>query len=251
MASSVVSSITRMGTIEPFELQVSRGQITGHRAIFNSAYNTTITTNATIWPKNTVYVFPTVASVMTLYSSSVADTTQAVLIEGLNAQYEEISEVLVLNGQTGRTSTLAFFRINKMVVLVDSPLGNISFGTGAATAGIPANTYGYIAATDNASMSAVYTVPAGWTLYIKAGTIASGDATGSQTLTANFYSRVNGVTYLTAKLNLANSYQFFDYVVPLAVPEKTDIYNNAASSSTVLSASVTFNGILIKNNGQT
>jgi hypothetical protein len=134
------------------------------RPIFRSAYNPAAgTANATVWPKNTLYVFPTVASTMTLYSTSTADTSQLVLIDGLDANYDEISEVVMLNGQTGRATTQSFFRINNMTVLTDSPQGDISIGTGVATAGVPTNTYGFIPHGDNMDASGVYTVPNGWT----------------------------------------------------------------------------------------
>jgi len=219
------------------------------RSIFRSSYNPSVgTTEATIWPKNTAYAFPVSASTMTLYSSSVADTTQTILIEGLDADYKEISEVLMLNGQTGRASTLSYLRVNTMTVLVDSPVGNLSFGTGSATAGVPANTYAYINAGDNISNSAVYTVPAGYTLRLASGSISAGGSSGSQVVTAKFRSRINGVTYLTANISLANNYQFFPYNPPLDLPEKTDVYNNVSTSSNTASVSATFNGWLVKNN---
>ncbi len=219
------------------------------RSIFRSSYNPLVgTTEATIWPKNTAYAFPVAASIMTLYSTSTADTTQSVLIEGLDADYNEISEVLVLNGQTGRASTFSYLRVNTLTVLVDSPVGNLSFGTGAATAGVPANTYGYIHAGDNVSNSAVYTVPAGYTLQLSSSSISAGGSSGSQVVTAKFYSRVVGSRYLTANITIANSFQFFPYNPNLDIPEKSDVYNNVATSSNTASVSATFNGWLIRNN---
>ena len=219
------------------------------RSIFRSAYNPNVgSTEATIWPKNTAYVFPSAAGHMTLYSSSITDTTQLVLIDGLDVNYAEISEVLALNGQTGVDTTLEYLRINTMTVLTDSPQGNISLGTGLAVLGIPANTYAYINAGDNVTNAAVYTVPAGYTLRLASGSISAGGSTGSQTVTAKFRSRIGGVTYLTANISIANNYQFFPYNPALELPEKTDVYNNVATSANVSSVSATFNGWLIKNN---
>lgn len=219
------------------------------RSIFRSAYNPNVgSTETTIWPKNTAYVFPSAAGHMTLYSSSITDTTQLVLIDGLDVNYAEISEVLVLNGQTGVDTTLEYLRINTMTVLTDSPQGNISLGTGLAVLGIPANTYAYINAGDNVTNAAIYTVPAGYTLRISSGSISAGDSTGSHTTTAKFRSRINGVTYLTAHISIANNFQFFPYNPTLELPEKTDVYNNAFTSSGTSSVAATFNGWLVKNN---
>ncbi len=232
----------------PYELSVASGSVPGTTAIFRSSYNNSVgTVEATLWPKNTAYSFPASATTMTLYSTSTADTTQLVLIEGLNSSHVAISEVLTLNGQTGRNTVNSYYRINGLTVLTDSPVGNISVGTGVATAGVPTNTYGYINAGDNISSSAIYTVPAGYTLYITSGSLSAGSSTGSQTLTAKFYSIVNGVRYLTSYIVVANNFQFFDYKIPLKVPEKTDIYNNCLSSSGTLSATATFNGYLVQN----
>jgi hypothetical protein len=219
------------------------------RQIFRSAYNSAAdSSEGTIWPKNTLYVFPSVAEKMSLYSSSTLDTTQSVLIEGLDANYNEISEVLILNGHTGTLSTLNYLRVNTMTVLVDSPLGNLSFGTGTVTNGLPANTYAYINAGDNITNTAVYSVPAGYTLRLSSGSISSGSSTGSQTVTAKFRSRINGVTYLTSNISIANNYQFFPYNPTLDIPEKSDVFNNVFTSSGAASVTATFNGWLIKNN---
>jgi len=219
------------------------------RSIFRSSYNSNVgTSEATVWPKNTAYAFPTSAGHMMLYSTSALDTTQLVLIDGLDANYDEISEVLMLNGQTGRQTSLEYLRINTMTVLTDSPQGDIALGTGVATAGVPANTYGFINAGDNITSAAVYTVPAGYTLRLASGSISSGGSSGSQTTTAKFRSRINGVTYLTANISIANNYQFFPYNPPLDLPEKTDVYNNVSTSSNTASVSATFNGWLVKNN---
>lgn len=218
-------------------------------SIFRSAYNAVVSTSeATLWPKNTLYSFPVSASLMTLYSTSVLDTSQLVLIEGLDANYEGISEILMLNGQTGRQSTKQYLRINAMTVLTDSPQGDIAFGTGVALLGVPTNTYGFIKAGDNITNSAVYTVPAGYTLRLSSGSISAGASTGSHNVIAKFRTRINGVSYLTAQITIANNYQFFPYNPTIEVPEKSDIYNNVITTGGESSVSATFNGWLVKNN---
>jgi hypothetical protein len=218
------------------------------RHIFRSAYNPAVgTAKATVWPKNTLYVFPTVASVMSLYSTSVADVGQLVFIEGLDADYNEISEVLALNGQAGRATVNSYFRINNLTVLVDNIQGDIALGTGLALLGVPANTYGFIPQGDNMDATGVYTVPNGWTLNLMMGSISAGGSSGSQAITADFRSILNGVNYLTAKIVLANSFQPYPYNPELEIPSKTDIYTNVNTSSNTALVAVTFNGMLNKN----
>ena len=182
---SISTSQTQYGKNEPFELQVARGQIPKHTAIFRSAYSASITNGSeyAVWPRAATYVFPTVASVMTLSSSVTTDIGQLVRIVGLDVNYFEISEILALNGRTAVTSTKSFLRINDMQVLTDTPTGNIYFGTGALTLGVPANVYGFIAALDGTQLAAIYTVPAGHELYIYGGssnaTLANANKTAS------------------------------------------------------------------------
>jgi hypothetical protein len=47
-----VRSISQVGTVEPFELQVARGQIPGHSVVHIFGHNPDVDNNveATIWP---------------------------------------------------------------------------------------------------------------------------------------------------------------------------------------------------------
>ena len=97
-------SITQNGRYEPFELQVARGQITNHSEQNVFAYGTTPATAGTfrtVWENmaTTEYVFPSSALTMQLASSDAGDTA-SITIVGLDADYNVISEVLVLNGTT-------------------------------------------------------------------------------------------------------------------------------------------------------
>lgn len=250
--SSIVSSITRQGAYEPFELQVSRGQIQGHRAVFRSAYSTFVTAsqNYAVWNRAANYTFPSVATTMTLSSSSSGDTTQSVLISGLDANYSEISEVIALNGQSPVLSTKSFFRVNDMLVLTDSPTGSLYFGTGTVTSGVPANVYGFISAGDNSMMCGTYTVPAGYTLYILGGSVNCSLANQNKLVTINFSTTIGGVRYSAAKIVLSGGYQHYPYTPPLAVPEFSDLLDTATTSdNTTSTVTANLSGILIKNNG--
>lgn len=250
--SSPTLSITKLGQNEPFDLQVARGQITNHQAIFRTAYSGFVTnsTSRAIWNRANVYTFPSSASTMTLSSSAAGDVGQVVLIQGLDVNYNMISETLVMNGTSGVTSTKSFLRINDMIVLTDSPTGSIYFGTGTITAGVPANVYGFISATDNKSQVAVYTVPAGHTLHITGGSVSTSGLGTTNFMTIDFRSIVNGVDYSTARIFASNTFQFFPYSPPVAVTEKIDIYdtvlNSVAGPDKIMAS---FTGILIKNDG--
>lgn len=248
------SSISRFGLYEPFDLQVSRGQISFHTPIFRAAYSTYVTTgqNYAIWNRAANYTFPTVASTMKLSSSAVGDTTQSVLIQGLDSSYNEISEVIALNGQNGVTSVNSYLRVNDMIVVTDSPTGNIYFGTGTITSGVPANVYGFISAGDNKMLAAIYTVPAGHTLYIMGGSLSVNTANATKYVTVLFKLSTGGVTYVGAPIIGGSGFQYFPYTPPLKVVEKTDLLDVATTTdNTASSATANLQGVLIQNDSQT
>lgn len=246
------SSVSRQGAYEPFELQVSRNQIAGHRNLRINAYNLGLD-NAltTVWPKDVAYVFPPSATVMTVSSSSTLDTTQSVLIQGLNASYAEIQEVVAINGQTPVNTTLSYKRINRLQVVSGNLVGDVSVGVGTVTAGVPATTYGFIADGDGLSQSTVYTIPAGWTLYVTQNVIAVGGLASTASSTVDF--RLNnfaGSSYLLGRFTQGNASTVMTLSPPVGLPERSDIYANATVPTGNGTVSIALSGILIKNDGQ-
>jgi hypothetical protein len=103
---TTISSITRQGAFEPFELQVSRNQIQGHKTLFKFGNNSDINGSLeTVWSHGGLYVYPTSAIQMKVSSSSADDSgtgtgARTVVVGGLDADYNEITEVVTLTGQT-------------------------------------------------------------------------------------------------------------------------------------------------------
>ena len=121
--SREVSSITRIGTSEPFELQVARGQITYHSVRNVFGFSTAIGTSyRTPWELANTNDLPLIstASQLDIASSSVGDTTQIVRIVGLDADYNEIAENISLNGTTTVTTTNSYKAINDFVTIYGS-----------------------------------------------------------------------------------------------------------------------------------
>ena len=103
-------SITQVGTSEPFELQVARGQITGHYRIHKFGFNPLINeAEETIWDVGGIYAYPSSAVKMTATSTQGADDEDVqVTIQGLDADYNQLSETITLDG-TGVAETNGFF----------------------------------------------------------------------------------------------------------------------------------------------
>lgn len=257
---STLSSITRVGTYEPFELQVSRGQIMGHTSITVFGYNPDVdTTEETIWPDGGTIVHPTTASVLKVSSTSADDTSagtgaRTVFIEGLDGSYNVISETVILTGQTAVNTTNSYMYVNQLyVVTVGSGgenAGVINVGTGVVTAGVPAVLYDLIAAGYNTRTTAHYCVPAGYTAYLVQGAITAGQASGSTSVTAFLKQHgPDGILRVAAVSTLNNGSVSYAFTYPITVAEKNCIGASALGSAANNSASAFFNIVLIKNDG--
>ena len=249
---------------EPFELQVARRQITFHEAFCQFGINTNVaTSNETVWIGSSgIYAFPTVASVMKISSSSNDDDAagtgaRTVLINGLNANYDPVAEIVALDGQTAVNTTNSYIRVNKMTVLTagtgGTSVGSIYAGTGAVNSGVPAVVVNQTGVLANETESSFYTVPAGYTAFINAWTMSSGNTTADEW--TRFTLRIRpfgGVFGIKAQYHIAGSgiYECMA-VYPLPVPEKADIDVLAATSDGTASVSSQLQIVLIKNDSQT
>lgn len=242
----------------PFEINLARGGIIAHKSLFKFGFNSDINgTEETIWSRGGLYVYPTVAEVNTISSTSADDTAEGtgartVSVFGLDASYNEISETISLNGQTPVNTVNSYLRINRMFVATagsgGTAAGTIAAGTGTVTAGVPAVCYAEISNSDNQTLMAVWTVPAGYTAYIYKGTISNGTATGSQFVTGRLcFKPLGGVMRTAAKITLHNQFVDFDFGIPVVLPEKTDIEARAFSSGNNNAVSATFTIMYTKN----
>lgn len=259
--TSVVSSITRFGRVEPFDLQVSRGQITMHSAVHKYGFSSVI--DGTVYPvwnlaANRVYL--TTAATMKISSSSSNDASanggaRTVLVEGLDQSYLPISETVTLTGQTAVNTTNSYLRVTGLTVLTagagGANQGVIYAGTGTVTAGVPAITHELVPIGFNKESSGVYTVPAGYTAYLRNGGVTSQD-NGAGYVTARFSVSNQGSPFITSAITvLSTGLAEYDFPNPIRIPEKTDIEARAISSSGTNTVSSFFHLLLIKDNGQT
>lgn len=243
---------------EDFALQVSRGMIPGHETFCQFGINTAVgTSNETIWIGSSAYTFPTSATTTTVSSSSAADTSagdgaRTVLIDGLNADYERVTEVASLNGQTGVTLANEYLRVNRITVLTaganGTASGSIYVGTGTVTTGVPAAVINQTGVLSNESESAIYTVPAGYTAFINRWTMSSGNSTANAH--TRFTLRVRpfgGVFGFKALYNIpGNSVYECEAAFPLALPEKADLDILASTSADSATASTQLQILLVK-----
>jgi len=253
------SSATRQGAYEPFELQVARGQVDGHKTLYKFGINGDVGTSIeTVWAQGGTYVYPASATVMKISSSSADDAAagtgaRTISIAGLDANYNEISETVILNGQTEVNTVNSYLRISRMFVVTAgsgaTAAGIIYAGVGTVTTGVPATIYGMIAFGANQTQMAFWTVPAGYTLYFMGTFYSSGNATANAFTNFQLIQRpFGGVFRQQSSTRTPGSGDFvLDLHTPIAFAEKTDIEVRAIASAGASNVSAEFEGIYIKN----
>lgn len=253
------SSATRQGAYEPFELQVARGQVDGHKALFKFGINGDVGTSVeTVWAQGGTYAYPASATVMKISSSSANDAAagtgaRTVAIFGLDASYNEINETVALNGQTEVETTNSYLRISRMYVVTAgsgaTAAGTIYAGTGTVTSGVPATVYGMIALGANQTQMAFWTVPAGYTLYLTGVYYTSANTNANAWTNFQLIQRpLGGVFRQQSSSRVAGNGDFvLDLHTPIAFSEKTDIEVRAVASTASSNVSAEFEGIYIKN----
>lgn len=243
---------------EPFELQISRGQIEGHRSITVFGYNPDVdTSEVVVWPDGASVGIQHPAATLTVSSSSTDDTSagtgaRTVILYGLDDDHNEISETVTLNGQTEVETTNSYTHINSMTVATvgsgGKNAGVVYVGSGTVTAGVPAVIFNLISTGYNNSTTAAYTIPAGYTGYIVNGGIGCGQPSGSSGVTGKLVVIDTDQVMRTIAVNaMNNGFSNYDFKLPVAIPEMYTIEARAFGASVNNLVSAFFQIILVKN----
>ena len=247
-------SVTVQGAYEPFDLQVARGQIMGHSILSLFGYQSSVsTTSIPVWENAAAYTYITSASTLTLVSTSASDNTSAsVLINGLDSNFNIISETLALNGTTGVTTVNSYFRVNSMVLTTPGTSQNTNVGT--ITLKQSSNTVSQIAIGVGRSQSTVYTVPAGYSFYldeVEVNTSNTYAGTTIMTYKVQTTNNATGVKSILLQQPFLSLYLIQRPSNPFLYTEKTDIQWQLSTSTGTVAAGMIIAGKLIKNNSQT
>ena len=229
----------------PYFLQVSRGLIDGHKRVFKFGYNGLIqNVEETIWDVGGLYAYPSSAVTMTATSSSGAtDSGIEVTIQGVDTNYAELSETVTLNASGTATTTGSFLRVYRAFVSGSTAsAGNITIANGGTT-------YAYVSATDQQTLMALWTVPAGYTAYLFQIDTTAFTVQNNKVATIRMLTReLNGVFRTQNKFDLFEGSYHQDITCPQPIPEKTDIEFRAIadSSNADLRVAATFDIIYIQ-----
>lgn len=212
---------------DDINLNIARGLVKGTTHIHKFGAVPAMSTNTTgsVWDINdTVYPWSAfnTASVLSVVAT-VAENGHEVTIVGLDSNYNSLTETVTISAGVA-TTTNSFLRAFR--AFSDTPASNnIDIKVGSTIVA-------RILAGNAQTLMAVYTIPAGHTGYIWKGTMtaqASADATG------NMFIRYFGQT----SFRIGHSFEVsgvggpytYDFPIPLAIPEKTDIDVRATTRS--------------------
>ena len=250
---------------DQFPLQVSRGKVKGAFKVTKFGANDNVGTSMeTVWDAGGLYPwdeFDSATTVNIISTSTEDDEDQGggvegtgahrITIEGLDNDYNLVSETLITNGTSQRASTTEFKRVYRAYVIKsgtdDTNAGTISIRVGTTTVGQIRVTGGE--GLGQTFMS-TYTVPAGYTGYIYHWNISTAKAYNLSADSDVYLVQRNGGEQSWRAQDIvhtnANSIER-TYTFPLKINEKTDIEVRGLSSTSGIAISATYQILLLKN----
>lgn len=177
-------------TSSDFFFDVSTGKIKGVRHLYKFGENADIDSNSlpeTVWPPGGLWVPPTQARVHSIESDSADDAltgigARTVTVAGLDQNFDEISEVVEMDGTNPVFTAKDYRRINRLRVAT-AGASQVNEGLITATALTDATVSATIPATLGSTSSAIFTVPRGhkaWLLGVDASIRRVANPSGAQ-----------------------------------------------------------------------
>lgn len=205
-------------------MQVAQGLIAGHTVEQITGYNPSTSAGDAVWSGGTAYPWASLATAQTLYlkssTNNATDRGMPFLIDGLDSNYNNQTEVITLNVSDSRTvvtTTKQFLRIhniscNGTETNVGDIITTVTSGTGTVVSKISAGR--------GSARAGCYTIPAGYTGYL-----FKSDASSTAATVVNFMARYYGKAFMVVHVAIVdNSTYIYDFPFPLVLPEKTDMY---------------------------
>lgn len=218
-----------------YEMNVARGLVPGQYVEMKNGYCPSMSAGgATVWCQGNLYPWAswTTAQRLFVISTSASDTGQGLYIEGLDASYNKISEIVTTNGTTAVQTTNSYLRINRGYLVS----GNVNVGTitQRLTSGTGTVIGGMVPGSSR-NKQGTFTVPNGYTAYILYGDVSSyKNGQGQIDGQIDMKVRTSATTpFMTVFASIAANGQYRnDFNVPLAVPQRSDIDVQFNSSGT-------------------
>jgi hypothetical protein len=209
-----------------FYFSVAEGNVPSYKQVYVHGNNGNIGSSPSdLWEVGGDYIFPSQAEALRISSTSALDTAvgtgcRTILIEGLNSAYQEIQELVTLNGTTPVITTQQFFRVHFVRCI-----------TGGATE----SNQGVITVKQNISLLdmckinpgvgtshlGIFTIPAGKTGFLLNATIVANKASN---FNVKLITKPQGYCFQeTASFNIGSGSFVYSLDGAYSIPEKTDV----------------------------
>lgn len=230
---------------------IAFGAVEGWSAVEKFGQNTDLgTTVEDVWSTGGAYTYLTSASQLEVVSASANDTAagsgaRSVYIDGLDADFKSISEIVATNGTTAVPTVNSYLRVNRMYVVSSGTYGQGSAGNitlrvvsgGATQCTLEQTTADTIAWDYGQSQLARYCVPAGKVAFLSRVFV---NCESNKRADFAFYQRQNSDDITSAPYNARRAFftisgissavdKQFD--APIFFPQKTDIIVRARLSN--------------------
>lgn len=209
-----------------FAFEVGLGNVPGVRGEVRSGFNGVINgTPEDIWNVGGQMTYLTAAETLDIVSDSALDVSPAsgahtIFVQGLDNNFDEINEVIALNGLTPVVTVNSYIRLFNITTVI-AGVSESNTGTITATATTSAVIQGQMEPTTNGSLTLQYTIPNAKTGLLSSFNFSSGSMDQIQ---FNFLLRIFGTVFIQTNTHQIISSAFdFDFNPYAPIPAKTDI----------------------------
>lgn len=247
--------LDNVGSVAPdvFKLAVANGDVPNWETYRKFGMNDAIVAGThDMWPKASVRTLPSAAAVVSVSSDNVADDGDpggtgawTLTIEGLDADYLEISETITLNGTTAVTTSASFLRVNRAYVVT---AGSNESNVGEITGTIGGDPQFYVEPNEGQTHQVLYTVPANKKLILDTYIIGVGRMSGSTDLDVLGQIKLFGSDTSWRSISdiyLWNGGNHRNVGVATVIPPKTEIRMQVKSTTTTQAYGIA-GGYLVK-----
>jgi len=238
-----------------FDIEVSRGEVAGYRHIIIIGVNPAVGKDSfeDLWDVGGNFLYPTGAETWEVFSDNVNDSSagtgaRMVVIQGLDTNYVEQSEVVTMNGTTPVITTRTdWFRITSVIVISS---GSTQENEGEITIRVSGGgtIRSLIRTGQGQTFNGFFTVPAGKTLlaqFSQAVIPKNEDVSlQSRVLIDGTNTFVAGPSLPIYQNNIATHFTSLP-----TLPSKTDLRLTAKSTNTTVKVSQLIEGILSNGTG--
>ena len=212
--------MTRFGkTIHDFAdfyYEVAKGNVTGHKCVYKFGHDPDVDVldgyqdlvlGGVYAGFNAVSALAVTVTSLDVNDTAAGTGAQSVIIEGLDANYEEISETVATTGGAATPTTGLFIRVNRAYIG--------AAGSGGTNAGIillahtTPTTMAQIEAGFGQTMQAAYTIPANKTAYLMQWAVSSNAAIGG--LLTHVDARINVREFNTGSWRVREQYAMLSH----------------------------------------